>query len=105
MGKLKKGEIKELPKLKRQFWLREWEYSINGVVLGTVFKQEYQGQKPMIIYRFMLKEMRLIQCYWKEVPKGEIGITSEHYKSKKEALRALKKAIKTYIKLFKSLEI
>ena len=84
-----------LPKAGRNdWWLKRWHFTINGVVIGTIYKQIYPGtlkQLPELIFKFV-PNYNIIPGYWKGIPKGEAGYIEDHYKNLKEARKALKKA-------------
>lgn len=104
MCKLSKGIYTEVKKEKRNVWWdKGWTYSINGLVVARIYKQLYPGKTSKLIYRYSLEGLTLIPSHWKSVPKGKLGIVSDHYPSKRECTKAIKKALKVYIKTLNKL--
>lgn len=101
--KLKKGIIEEVQRKRGDWRLRVWNYTTeDGVVLGVVYKQLYP-RDTHFTYRYELKGLSMLTTYYKKAPNDGLSIISEHYLSKKAAIRGLKKALKAYIRLFDTL--
>ena len=92
--RLAKGIYKPIKRPDRAWWTKGWEYWVAGVLVARIYKQVYP-RDTKFIYRYMLNGLNMLPATWKS--SNEYEITSDHYTSKKEATKAIKKSIKKYI--------
>lgn len=94
-SRLKLGKLIPLERKRGFWWDKAWGYYIDGIHMGTIYKQLYPSHpEPMLVYKYLL-QVKVLPIYWAEVPANQkkVGIISNHYKNKTEARKAMKKAL------------
>jgi hypothetical protein len=92
MKNLKPGRWKFLKGNDKTMYLKAWDFYIEDIYIGRVFKQSYPGIIPTIVYRYD-SVVKILPHHWKKVPKGRLGVVSSHYETLEEAKEALKLSI------------